>query len=39
MIQGAGKVTLGEWANSICLNEGLDEGSMIPFVEKAKCLA
>ena len=38
MIQGAGKVTLGEWANSICLNEGLDEGSMIPFVEKAKSL-
>ena len=36
MIQGAGHVTLGEWANSACINEGLSMGSMIPFVEKAK---
>ena len=36
MIQGAGHVTLGEWANSVCINEGLSMGSMIPFVEKAK---
>ena len=36
MIQGAGHVKLGEWANSVCINEGLNMGSMIPFVEKAK---
>ena len=36
MIQGVGHVTLGEWANSVCINEGLNMGSMIPFVEKAK---
>ena len=36
MIQGAGHVTLGEWANSCCVNEGLKMGSMLPFVEKAK---
>jgi hypothetical protein len=27
---------LGEWANSVCVNEGLKMGSMIPFVEDAK---
>ena len=36
MIQGTGRVTLGEWANKVCINEGLNLGSMIPFVEKAK---
>ena len=36
LIQGVGHVTLGEWANSVCVNEGLKMGSMIPFVEDAK---
>ena len=36
LIQGVGHVTLGEWANSVCVNEGLEMGSMIPFVEDAK---
>ena len=36
MIQGVGHVTLGEWANSVCINEGLNFGSMIPFVEEGK---
>ena len=36
MIQGVGKVTLGEWANSVCINEGLNFGSMISFVEERK---
>ena len=36
MIQGAGHVKLGEWANSVCINEGLNMGSMIPFVKGRK---
>ena len=36
MIQGVGKVTLGEWANSVCINEGLNFGLMISFVEEWK---
>lgn len=36
LIQGAGHVKLGEWSKSVCINEGLKLGSMIPFVEIAK---
>ena len=36
LIQGAGKVKLGEWSKSICINENLNMGSMIPFVEMGK---
>lgn len=36
LVQGAGNVRLGEWARSVCINEGLKLGSMIPFVETAK---
>jgi hypothetical protein len=36
LIQVVGHVTLGEWANSVFVNEGLKLGAMIPFVEDAK---
>ena len=36
LIQGAGNVKLGEWSKSVCINENLKLGSMIPFVETAK---
>ena len=36
LVQGAGNVKLGEWAKSVCINENLKLGSMIPFVEIAK---
>ena len=36
LIQGAGNVKLGIWSNSACINEGLNVGSMIPFVQIAK---
>ena len=35
LIQGTGAVRLGQWARSVCINENLDLGSMIPYVEKA----
>ena len=35
IIQGAGPVRLGQWARSICINDNLNLGSMIPYVEKA----
>ena len=36
LIQGAGHVKLGLWSNSVTINEGINLGSMIPFVELAK---
>ena len=36
LLQGGGKVKLGEWAKSVYINEGLSLDSMIPFVEIAK---
>lgn len=36
LIQGAGHVKLGEWSNLVCINEGLNLGSMIPFVMTGK---
>ena len=38
LIQGTGSVRLGQWARSLCINENLDLGSMIPYVRKAKDL-
>ena len=35
LIQGTGAVRLGQWARSVCINENIDLGSMIPYVEKA----
>lgn len=34
LIQGGG-VKLGQWARSVCINENIYLGSMIPYVEKA----
>ena len=35
IIQGVGPVRLGQWARSICINDNLNLGSMIPYIEKA----
>ena len=35
LIQGTGVVRLGQWARSVCINENLDLGTMIPYVDKA----
>lgn len=34
LIQGAGQVRAGIWSRSVCINESLETGSMLPFVEK-----
>ncbi|OMJ75590.1 hypothetical protein SteCoe_25245 [Stentor coeruleus] len=33
LIQGAGKVRAGIWSRSVCINESLYTGSMLPFIE------
>ena len=33
LIQGSGPVSPGIWARSVCINEGLDLGSMLPFIQ------
>ena len=35
LIQGTGAVRLGQWARSVCINDNIYIGSMIPYVEKA----
>lgn len=35
LIQGTGAVRLGQWARSVCINENIILGSMIPYVKKA----
>ena len=35
LIQGTGAVRLGQWARSVCINENIYLGSMIPYVDKA----
>ena len=35
LIQGTGAVRLGQWARSVCINENIELGSMIPYVDKA----
>ena len=35
LIQGTGVVRLGQWARSVCINENLNLGTMIPYVDKA----
>ena len=35
LIQGTGAVRLGQWARSVCINENIYLGSMIPYVEQA----
>lgn len=38
LIQGSGAVRAGIWARSVCINEGLQTGSMLPFLEVCKNL-
>lgn len=35
LIQGTGVVRLGQWARSVCINENLILGTMMPYVHKA----
>ena len=36
LIQGTGEVRAGIWARSVCINENLALGSMLPFLETCK---
>jgi len=38
LIQGSGAVRAGIWARSVCINDGLETGSMLPFIDLAKRL-
>jgi hypothetical protein len=33
LIQGTGEVRAGIWARSVCINHGLEKGSMLPFLD------
>ena len=35
IIQGAGPVRLGQWARSLCINDNLNIGTMLPYIENA----
>ena len=35
IIQGSGIVRLGQWSRNICINDNLELGTMIPYIEKA----
>ena len=36
LIQGTGAVRAGQWARSICVNDSLNEGSILPLLDYAK---
>lgn len=36
IIQGAGQVRAGIWSRSVCINESLSMGSMLPYISKAQ---
>ena len=36
LIQGTGSVRPGVWARSVCLNENLEKGSMLPLIDAAQ---
>ena len=38
LIQGTGAVRAGIWARSACINENLEVGSMLPFIDKCRDL-
>ena len=38
LIQGAGAVRAGIWARSVCVNESLETGSVLPFLVHAQNL-
>ena len=39
LIQGTGAVRAGQWARSVCINENLEQGSMLPFVDLCRNLS
>lgn len=36
LIQGTGAVRAGIWARSVCMNDSLEKGSMLPFLDQAQ---
>ena len=38
LIQGTGAVRAGIWARSVCINESLELGSMLPFIDACRDL-
>lgn len=36
LIHGSGAVRAGQWARALCLNDGLQSGSVLPYLEKAQ---
>jgi len=38
LIQGTGAVRAGIWARSVCINENLEKGSMLPFIDLCRKL-
>ncbi len=36
LIQGSGAVRPGQWSRALCLNEGLEVGSILPYLEQAR---
>lgn len=36
LIQGTGAVRAGIWARSVCINDSMEKGSMLPFLEIAR---
>ena len=36
MIQGTGNVRAGQWSRSVCINENMYRGSMLPQIEWAR---
>ena len=39
LIQGTGAVRAGIWARSVCINESLELGSMLPFIDLCRNLS
>jgi hypothetical protein len=38
LIQGSGAVRAGQWARALCINETLDLGTILPYLDKCKTL-
>ena len=36
LIQGTGSVKAGIWSRSVCINEGIDTGSKLGYIDQAK---
>jgi hypothetical protein len=36
LVQGSGAVRAGQWARAVCLNDSLEQGSILPYLARAK---